>query len=93
MVVRSTTNNRDDDALFFGFDKKGNDVCMKYCKVLIDAIAESKAKKKGSKTDKEVVDLEREEERDLNIRIEQHRNRKGSGILNSHFLKFLNHND
>ena len=70
MVVRSTTNNRDDDESFLGFDKKGNDVCMKYCQVLIDPIADCKVKKKGTKTDKEVVDVEREEERDLNIRIE-----------------------
>ena len=37
---------------------------MKHCKVLIQPIAESKDKKKGTKTDKKVVHVETEEERD-----------------------------
>ena len=37
---------------------------MKHCKVLIEPIAESKNKRKGTKTDKKVVHVEREEERD-----------------------------
>ena len=36
---------------------------MKHCKVLIEPIAESKDKE-GMKTDKKVVHVEREEERD-----------------------------
>ena len=36
---------------------------MKECKVFIEPIAESTDKKKGTKTDKRVVHVEREEER------------------------------
>ena len=57
-------NDRDEDEWFLGFDEKGNDEYMKNCKVLIESIAESKDKKKGTKTDKEVVHAEREVERD-----------------------------
>ena len=44
-------------------DEKKNDVYMKHCKVLIEPIAESNDKKKGTKTDKKVVHMERKEER------------------------------
>ena len=37
---------------------------MKHCTVLIKPTAESKHKKKGTKTDNKVVHVEREEERD-----------------------------
>ena len=42
---------------------------MKQCKVFIEPIAESKDKKKGTKTDKKVVHLEREEERDPEVEM------------------------
>ena len=37
---------------------------LKHCTVLIEPIADSKHKKKGTKTDNKVVHVEREEERD-----------------------------
>ena len=37
---------------------------LKHCTVLIEPIADSKHKKKGTKTDNKVVQVEREEERD-----------------------------
>ena len=42
---------------------------MQHCKVLTEPIAECKDKKKGTKTDKEVVQVEREEERDPEAEI------------------------
>ena len=42
---------------------------MKHCKVLIEPIAESKNKKKGTKTDKKVVNTENEEERDSEVEM------------------------
>ena len=57
------------DKWFSGFDKKENDVYRKQCKILIESIAESKDKNKGTKTDKRVVDVEREEERDPELEI------------------------
>ena len=42
---------------------------MKQCKVFIGHIAESKDKKKGTKTDKKVVHVEREEERDPEVEM------------------------
>ena len=42
---------------------------MKQCNVFIEPIAESKDKKKGTKTDKKVVHLEREEERDPEVEM------------------------
>ena len=42
---------------------------MKHCKVLIEPIAESKHKKKGSETDNKVVHVEREEERDPEVEM------------------------
>ena len=60
-------NDRDEDEWFLGFDEKGNDEYMKQCKVLIESIAESKDKKKGTKTDKEVVHAERNMERNRNF--------------------------
>ena len=42
---------------------------MKQCKVLIEPIAESKDKKTGTKTDKKVVHVEREEERDPEVEM------------------------
>ena len=36
---------------------------MKHCQVLIETIAESRHKKKGTKTDNKVVHVEREEDR------------------------------
>ena len=42
-------NDNDGDKWFLSFDEKGNDVYMKHCKVLIEPIAESKDKKKGTK--------------------------------------------
>ena len=42
---------------------------MKHCKVLIEPIAESKDKKKGTKTDKKLVHVEREEERDPEVKM------------------------
>ena len=56
-------SNSDDDEWFLGFDKKGKSVYIKPCNVLIEPIAESKHKKKCTKTDNKVVHLEREEER------------------------------
>ena len=56
-------NDSEEDEWFLGFDKKGNDVYMKHCNVLIEPIDDSKDKKKGMKTDKKVVHEEREEER------------------------------
>ena len=52
-----------------GLTKKGNDVYMKHSKVLIESIAESKDKKKGTKPDKKLVHVEREEETDPEIEI------------------------
>ena len=46
---------------------------MKHCKVLIEPIAESKDKKKGTKTDKKVVHVEGEEERDLEVEMMERR--------------------
>ena len=62
-------NDSDDDEWFLGFDEKGNDVCMKHCKVLIEPIAESKHKKKGMKTNNKVVHVEKEEERDPEVEM------------------------
>ena len=42
---------------------------MKHCKVLIEPIAESKHKKKGTKTDNIVVLVEKEEERDAAVEM------------------------
>ena len=42
---------------------------MKYCKVLIEPIAESKDKKKGMRTDNKVVHVEREEVRDTEVEM------------------------
>ena len=42
---------------------------MKHCKVLIETTAESNDKKKGTKTDKKVVYVEREEERDFKVEM------------------------
>ena len=42
---------------------------MKHCKVLIEPIAESKHKKKGTKTDNIVVHVEKEEERDAAVEM------------------------
>ena len=58
-----------DDKWFSGFAEKENDVYRKQCKILIESIAESKDKNKGTKTDKRVVDVEREEERDPELEI------------------------
>ena len=46
---------------------------MKHCKVLIEPIEKSKDKKKGTKTDKKVVHVEREEERDLEVEMMERR--------------------
>ena len=42
-------NDSDDNEWFLGFDKKGKDVYMKHCKVLIEPIAESKDKSYGER--------------------------------------------
>ena len=42
---------------------------MKHCQVLIEPIAESRHKKKGTKTDKKVVHVEREEDRDPEVEM------------------------
>ena len=42
---------------------------MKHSKVLIESIAESKDKKKGTNSDKKLVHVDREEERDPEIEI------------------------
>ena len=42
---------------------------MKHRKVLIETISESKDKKKGAKTDKKVVHVEREGERDPEVEM------------------------
>ena len=60
-------NDSDDDEWFLGFDEKVKDVYMKHCKFLIEPIVESKHKKKGTKADNKVVDVEREEERDPEV--------------------------
>ena len=52
-------NESDDHLRFIGLNQKGNDVYIKQCEVLIEPIAESKDKKKGTKTDKKVVHIER----------------------------------
>ena len=57
-------SDSDDDEWLLGFDEKGKDVYLKHCKVLIEPIAESRHKKKDTKTDNKVVHVEREEERD-----------------------------
>ena len=62
-------NDSDDNEWFLGFDEKGNDVYMKHCKVLIEPIAEIKDKKRGTKTDKKMVHVEREEERDPEVEM------------------------
>ena len=62
-------NDSDDDEWFLGFDEKEKDMHMKYCKVLIEPIAESKDKKKGMKTDNKVVHVEREEVRDTELEM------------------------
>ena len=55
---------------FLGHDKKkGNDAYMKHCKILIEPIVESKDKNKGTKTDKKVVHVEREEEKDPEVEM------------------------
>ena len=46
---------------------------IKYCKVLIEPIAEIKDKKKGTKTDKKVVHVEMVEERDLEVEMMERR--------------------
>ena len=51
----------DDDDWFLEFDKKGNDVYMKHCKVSIEPIAKSKDNKKCKKTDSKVVPVKRED--------------------------------
>ena len=60
-------NNSDDDEWFLVFDEKRKDVYMKHYKVLIEPIAESKHKKKGTKTINKVVHVEREEEGDAEV--------------------------
>ena len=62
-------NDSDDDEWFFGFDEKRNDVYMKQCKVFIEPIAESTDNNKGTKTDKKVVHMEREEERNPEVEM------------------------
>ena len=42
---------------------------MKHCQVLIEPIAESKHKKKGTKTDNKVVHVERKAERDPEVEM------------------------
>ena len=42
---------------------------LKHCKVLIEPIAESRHKKKDTKTDNKVVHVEREEERDPEVEM------------------------
>ena len=42
---------------------------MKHCKFLIEPTADSKHKKKGTKTDNKVVHVEREEERDPEVEM------------------------
>ena len=42
---------------------------MKHCQVLIEPIAESRHKKKGTKTDKKVVHVEREEDTDPEVEM------------------------
>ena len=59
-------NDNDDDEWLLEFNKKGNVVYVKHCKVLIDPIAESKDKKKGRKTYKKVIHVETEVDRQLN---------------------------
>ena len=54
-------NRSDDIEWFLGSDKKGNDLYMKQCKVLIEPISERKDRKKGTKTDRNVVLVEKEE--------------------------------
>ena len=53
-------HHSDDDEWCLGFDKRGTDIYMKYCKVLVEPIVESKDKKKRTKTNKKVVHVERE---------------------------------
>ena len=52
-------NEGSDNLWFIGLNQKGNDVYIKHCEVLREPIAESKCKKKGTKTDKKVVHIER----------------------------------
>ena len=42
---------------------------MKHCKILLEPIAQKKDKKKGTKTDKKVVHVEREDQRDPEVEI------------------------
>ena len=42
---------------------------MKHCNILLEPIAESKDKKKGMKTDKKAVHVERDEERDSEVKM------------------------
>ena len=60
--------------------EKGNDVYMKHCIVLIEPVAESKDKKKGTKTDKKVVHVEMEDARDSEV--EMMAGRKGTKEVN-----------
>ena len=53
---------------------------IKYCKVLIKAIAESKDKRKCTKTDNKVVHVEREEERHPEVEMMVRRRWKGEVI-------------
>ena len=62
-------SDSNEDEWFLGFDKKGNNVYMKHCKVLIELIAESKDKEKGTRTYKKVVNMESEEERDPEVEM------------------------
>ena len=53
---------------------------MKHCKVLIKAVAESKDKRKCTKTDNKVVHVEREEERHPEVEMMVRRRWKGEVI-------------
>ena len=59
----------EDNEWFLGFDEKGNDAYKKLSTVLIEPMAESKDKQKGTKADKKVVHVEREEERDPGVEM------------------------
>ena len=57
-------NDSYDDEWFLGFDEKGIDVYMKHCKVFIEHIED-----KYKKTENKVVHVEREEERDREVKM------------------------
>ena len=69
-------NDSDDDEWFLEFDENGNDLYMKQCKAFIEPIAESKDKKKGTKTDEKVAKSKEKRDPDVEMMVRHKKNRR-----------------